>query len=258
MLSLGITGRSESRQIHREQQLCNDEHVPHVVATIAELWRYPVKGMRGERLHSVELDAHGIVGDRRWAVESSGAPRGKPMLTGAERAAMLLYTASSAENKTCVVTPQGQKFSIHDPALLSDMQSYLPGGHTLTLRRSATPQTDVRPVALLGRGSVQQLAQELARPVDERRFRANVLLQLQTGFAEDLLTGRTLRLGLAATLRITERTPRCRVVTLDPDTAQPDPQLMKHLDRVHEGRVGIYGTVLQLGTLRVGDRVVLE
>jgi uncharacterized protein len=39
-----------------------------VVGTIAELWRYPVKSMLGERLQSVAATAGGLVGDRAWAL----------------------------------------------------------------------------------------------------------------------------------------------------------------------------------------------
>lgn len=228
----------------------------NAVATVAELWRYPAKGMRGERLHALDLDAHGVAGDRRFAVESSGAPRGKPMLSGAERAAMLLYAARLQDGLTVVATPRGAEFHIDDPALLNDMHEYLPGGHALSLVRSATPQTDVRPVALLGTRTVPQLAREFGRTVDARRFRANLLLEMAQGFAEDGLVGHELCIG-DAVLRVTERTPRCRVVTLDPDTAVPEPALMKHLDRAHGGCVGIYAVVVSPGPVRVGDPVFL-
>ena len=35
---------------------------------VAELWRYPVKGLRGEALERVEIAADGIPGDRRLRV----------------------------------------------------------------------------------------------------------------------------------------------------------------------------------------------
>ncbi|MGI4758379.1 MAG: MOSC domain-containing protein [Janthinobacterium lividum] len=229
--------------------------MPLPFTSIAELWRYPVKGMRGERLTRLELDSHGVAGDRRFAVESSGAPRGKPLLSGGERAAMLLYTASGTGRDVYVTSPAGERFCVDDPRLLADMQRCLPGGHALRLVQSAVPLTDVRPVAVLGNGTVAQLEQELGRAVDARRFRANILLDLPTGFAEDSLPGQDLRLGSDAVLHITERDPRCRIVTLDPSTAVADPGIMKHLDRHHEGHVGVYATVVCTGSLRVGDLV---
>ncbi len=224
------------------------------VGEMAELWRYPVKGMRGESLRTLHLDAHGVAGDRRFAIESSGAPRGKPLLSGAERAAMLLYQARLQGDSTCITTPRGAEYAADDPALLADMRAHLPGGHELSWVRSTTPQTDVRPIAVLGTGTAAQLAQELGRTIDVRRFRANLLLHLSAGFLEDALVGRELHIG-EAVLRCTERTPRCRVVTLDPVTAVPDPALMKHLDRVHGGRVGIYAVVVRPGQLCIGDPV---
>ncbi len=60
------------------------------LGSIAQLWRYPVKSMQGEQLDSVELDGHGIVGDRRYALRdltsgtiiSAKVPKlGRPLLT---------------------------------------------------------------------------------------------------------------------------------------------------------------------------------
>jgi uncharacterized protein YcbX len=38
------------------------------VGTVAQLWRYPVKSMAGERLDRASITARGIPGDRGWAV----------------------------------------------------------------------------------------------------------------------------------------------------------------------------------------------
>ena len=38
------------------------------VGRIKELWRYPVKGMAGERMEACELAANGLSGDRHWAL----------------------------------------------------------------------------------------------------------------------------------------------------------------------------------------------
>jgi uncharacterized protein len=39
-----------------------------MVGTVAELWRFPVKSMAGERLEQAELTAQGVVGDRAYAL----------------------------------------------------------------------------------------------------------------------------------------------------------------------------------------------
>ena len=36
--------------------------------SIAGLWRYPVKSMAGEELASVDVNAHGLAGDRAYAL----------------------------------------------------------------------------------------------------------------------------------------------------------------------------------------------
>ena len=35
---------------------------------VAQLWRFPVKSLGGERIDEVEVDDHGIVGDRWWGI----------------------------------------------------------------------------------------------------------------------------------------------------------------------------------------------
>jgi uncharacterized protein YcbX len=39
-----------------------------VVGTVAALWRYPVKSMRGEALDAVAVTGRGLLGDRAWAL----------------------------------------------------------------------------------------------------------------------------------------------------------------------------------------------
>lgn len=59
--------------------------------SVAEIWRYPVKSMAGERLSSAFVGLGGIVGDRGWAVrdeeigEISGAKRLPELMTCAAR-----------------------------------------------------------------------------------------------------------------------------------------------------------------------------
>ncbi len=59
---------------------------------VSQLWRYPVKSMIGESVEAVELDDHGVVGDRVWAARDlqrggiRGAKKIGPLMTLAARA----------------------------------------------------------------------------------------------------------------------------------------------------------------------------
>ncbi len=47
------------------------------------------------------------------------------------------------------------------------------------------------------------------------------------------------------------------VVTLDPDTAEPNPEVMKRVARSYEGKAGVYAAVTVEGTVCAGDEVCL-
>jgi hypothetical protein len=56
---------------------------------------------------------------------------------------------------------------------------------------------------------------------------------------------------------VTMRDVRCVMLNLDPDTGTQDKRLMKTVVRLNDNNAGVYGTVLQTGTIRVGDPVSL-
>ena len=233
---------------------------PLHTAQLAALWRYPVKSMHGEPLHETTLTAHGLHGDRRFAFESSGAPPGMLRLTGAGRREWLRCRAQTdATGRTTVRTPEGEVLDVYAPALLDRLTRWLNDSHTLTLTEAAAPQTDCRPLSLISHATIAHLAAELGATLDPRRFRANFYLQCEQPFWEDALVGRTIAIGAQARLRVLERDPRCRFITLDPETTEPLPGLMKLLDRHHQGRAGVYASVLCPGRVAEGDVVrVLE
>ena len=226
------------------------------IGAIAELWRYPVKSMGGEPCEVLSLDSLGVAGDRRFAFESSDAPPGKPLLGSLGRSAMLRFSAATdRDGLVRVRAPDGASVAIDSPDLLRRFNALLPPSATLTLLHRDRPFTDVRPIAIHSLGAIRALARELGVDFDARRLRSNLIFDLgaDEAFLEDRLQGRTLRLGKTAEIQITERIPRCRMVSLEPATADPDPSLLRHLARYHEGRAGIYARCTVSGEVRVGD-----
>jgi uncharacterized protein YcbX len=127
----------------------------------------------------------------------------------------------------------------------------------LTLVRSDRALTDCRPVSLISLQTVRQLGAELGIPIDQRRFRANVYLNLSVndGFAEDALVGRKLRIGAHAVIAILERDPRCKMISLDPDTGEHNPDILRKVAQAHSAFAGVYCAVLIEGMLTKGDLI---
>jgi uncharacterized protein YcbX len=231
-----------------------------LLGRIASIKRYPVKSMAGETVEIANLTAEGLQFDRLYAFESSGAPAGMLRLTGQERRAMLRYHPHTlSDGRVEVRTPSGERFPVDSKEMLAYLEEHLPDASRLLLTREEKPQTDVRPLSLLSVETVEALSAELGQPLDARRFRANLLLTMHDGaHAEDRLVGQTIGIGREAKLLLRERTPRCRFVTYEPDAphlAEPLIPLIKLLDRRHQGRLGIYASVVQPGWVRCGDEL---
>jgi uncharacterized protein YcbX len=259
-----------------------------VIGIVESLWRYPVKSMRGEELDEMFAGYSGVYGDRLFAFRSSASPKGFPYLTAREQREMLRYrprfrhpdkaarpinlteaegmlpganpmSANPAELMVDVDTPDGQTIAIDNPALIDMLRAGIDEKHQVTLLRSDRAMTDCRPLSLFAVQSARKLGEEIGTIVDKRRFRANVYLDLTSsdGFAEDEFVGRSLRIGSKVVVSVLERDPRCMMITLDPDTGEKAPALLKKVAQAHSGMAGIYGAVLAEGMVRKGDSVEL-
>jgi uncharacterized protein YcbX len=105
--------------------------------------------------------------------------------------------------------------------------------------------------------SAKKLGEETGLTVDKRRFRANVYLDVQSAFAENELVGKSLRIGSKVVVAVLERDPRCMMITLDPETAEKTPAILKKVAQAHGGFAGVYGAVLAEGMIRKDDVVQL-
>ena len=149
--------------------------------------------------------------------------------------------------------------AVDDPELTSMLNEGVGDDHVLTLVRSEQTLTDCRPVSLISLQTVEQIGDELGDGLDKRRFRANIYLDLDGtgGFGEDEFVGRSLRVGGKAIVAILERDPRCKMISLDPDTGKHDPQVLRKIAQAHDNLAGVYCAVLVEGMVRKGDPVDL-
>src|SRR5262249_40739554 len=202
-----------------------------MVGKVDSLWRYPVKSMRGEELDEAFAGFSGIYGDRLFAFRSSASPKGFPYFTAREQQRLIQYrphfrdpdkaarpvNLTEAESMGAnpisadpsglmvdVETPDGRTLAIDDPALITLVRADVDEKHQLTLMRSERALTDCRPVSIFSLQSARQLGAETGTPMDKRRFRANVYVDLISaqGFSENEFVGRSVRIGPKAVVTI--------------------------------------------------------
>ncbi|WP_448626206.1 MOSC domain-containing protein [Geodermatophilus sp. URMC 64] len=225
---------------------------------MAELWRFPVKSLQGERLRTAEVGPLGLAGDRQWALFDLGTGFG---LTARRVPDLLFASGRIRDGAVEVVLPDGTATA--DDAVLSDW-----AGRPVALRpaSSSAPRyegTDDdetwRPwegaaeafhdnpdfrVTLVSTGTLGSW--------DRRRFRANVVLD---GEGEDRLVGTRQRLG-GAVLRLVEPVSRCVMVTRpQPGGIGRDNGVLKTVHRERGGLLAVGAGVLEPGTVAVGDEL---
>ena len=233
---------------------------------VAELWRYPVKSLQGERLATVDVGPEGLAGDRQWALFDVATGYG---LT-ARRVPDLLFLSGRLrpDGAVEVVTPDGTVTS--DDAVLSEWL-----GRSVALRAAADApgerlyenpnevgeageyDWDAFPGA---RGAFHDSSRTRVSLVstgtlgtwDRRRFRANVVLD---GAGEDALVGQQVRLG-GVELDVVKQVDRCVMVTRpQPGGIGRDNGVLKTIHRERDGCLAIGALVARTGTVAVGDEL---
>ncbi|MCB0881411.1 MAG: MOSC N-terminal beta barrel domain-containing protein [Thermoleophilia bacterium] len=237
------------------------------VATIAELWRYPVKSMQGERLDAAEVGPLGLAGDRAFALRDLGTG----LTLTARRSPDLLFASARLDGDDVDVTlPDGTRTTRDDD--LSDWlgrRVELVRAHPAVAGRyeiATDPEAEdasewVRwdgprgsfhdssrtQVSVIGRASLGGW--------DRRRFRANVIVEGPAPDAEADFVGRTLAAG-GAELDVVKRIDRCVIVARpQPGGIDRDMDVLRTVARERGNLLGVGAMVRTPGRVAVGDAV---
>lgn len=205
---------------------------------VAELWRYPVKGLRGEPLERVEVAADGIPGDRSLRVLD-----GRGIVTGRRKQRMAGLAATLGGDGEPLVAGRPWR-SAEATAAIREV-----AGEAATLSRPlGGHEFDAAPILLLSDGSVGQLG------YDRRRFRPNVFFEGAEGPVELSWLGRRVRIG-ELVLAVDKPCERCVITTIDPDTIEVDLDVLRRTRTELGGNMGAYCSVVEPGSIAVGDAV---
>jgi hypothetical protein len=121
---------------------------------MAEIWRYPVKSMAGERLDSCLIAETGLLGDRRWALVDGTPNRAGKLFTNTQDARLMTYHARLPrlnDSRVEVTTPSGETRHLDDD-LVADIVAHT--GRPLELRDTAGLNFDDSPVLVVNLAAV--------------------------------------------------------------------------------------------------------
>ena len=206
---------------------------------LAEIWRYPVKSMAGERLEEAELTREGVRGDRLVQVRAAGR-----LVTARSRPGLLGLRATLGGNGEPLV--DGRAWT--DATVAADVERAAGTRARLVRAAAVGERFDILPLLVATDGAIASLG------LDRRRFRPNLLIAGVEGRAEREWEGRRLRVG-EAVVALADLRGRCVVTTFDPDTLAPDPRVLRTIVERFGGVLGLDAEVARPGLVRIGDPV---
>ena len=207
---------------------------------IAGLWRYPVKTLAGEQLETTTLDRDGVSGDRLVRVVGPEGVR-----TSRRHSRLLGLHGSLGSDGQPLINGHAWTSTV---ALA--MVKTAAGDDAWLEAADADERFDVLPLLVATDGAVQAFGR------DVRRLRPNILIGGVEGVTEVSWPEAFLRIG-DVVIRLDSLRGRCPMTTVDPDTLERDPEVLRDIGRRFGGRLALNAEVIRGGKVRVGDRVEL-
>lgn len=238
-----------------------------VIGEIVKISRYPIKSMAGEDLETTRIDAYGLYGDRSHAFVDTAKEGWESYITARQLSHLLGYkvrlgevTASDEFPQVEVLTPDGHAVTWDEP-LLAEVQSHFE--QKIALLRCKPDSTDLLAVdaggiLIVTDHSLRKLEHLVGNSIDIRRFRPNLVISLNSQYIsnDSDLVGKRLRIGNTE-LQLIEECERCSMITIDPDTYERDPLILKKVNEEMNLNFGVYASVVKVGEVNVGDKVYL-
>jgi len=207
--------------------------------SVAGLWRYPVKSLAGGPLMTATLGPEGIPGDRSVYV------RGPEGVRTARRHYRLLGLRGTldAEGRALV---NGYPWDSPDALALVKAAA----GDDAWLEKYEPGLFDVLPLLVATDGAIAAFGR------DVRRLRPNILVGGVSGLDEVNWPGAELQIN-EVIVRLESLRSRCPMTTVDPETLERDPEVLRDIGRRFRGRLALDAAVVRGGSIRVGDQVRL-
>lgn len=250
-----------------------------MTASLANIYRYPVKGLSPEPLTGTTLTAGEMLPyDRVYAIENGPGrfvpsnPKHLPkinflMLMRDERLATL-HTSFDTSNDTLTIQRDGKQVARGQLSTKLGRQmveqffaAFMKGALRGAPKIVSAPNHNfsdmaVKCVHIVNLASVREVERISGRPVDPLRFRANLYLDGLEPWAEFKWLDRMISIG-PAKLSVFHRTKRCDATNVDPSTGARDMAIPALLQRTWgHSDFGVYAKVETGGEIALNDQVI--
>lgn len=245
-----------------------------MTVTVAEIWRYPIKGIGAEPLASVALSENRPLPlDRAWAVLEKGGEASdgwracRNFLRGAKGPGLMAVTAQVRDQTITLSHPELDELTIQldeksADALFGWVRQIYPDTRQPPVALVKSPpegmaDSPFASVSVMNLSSLRAVADKVGQPMDVRRFRGNIWLDGLAPWEEFDLVGKTLQVG-DVTLETVEPITRCRATEGNPATGKRDASVLQALQEGWgHSEFGITATVKSGGSIAQGDTVTI-
>jgi uncharacterized protein YcbX len=221
------------------------------LGTVQSLWRYRVKSRLAKNATLLRSRCSGrqayALCDAQGKFASGKNPRRFRHIDG-----LFYLSAKTVGDEVVVAFPDGTALTEKSSSINNQLSDIL--GQPLTLTKEAEiSHFDDGSIHLLTRASLSLLAERVPHcGIDARRFRPNIVID--SPLLDEDLAGKTLKIGTAVP-RISHKTQRCRMITLDQPALEMRPEMLKTLAETFALDFGSYAAVLSTGSISIGDTV---
>jgi len=208
---------------------------------VAEVWRYPVKTMAGEKLQRVRIGPLGIEGDRVVHVEDAH----ERVITSRTHPRFLGHKGTLGLDGEPLV--DGRPWNSQEVA--AEVVDIVGPGAKL-VRYDGVERFDMLPLLVATDGAIAAFGHDL------RRLRPNIVIGGVKGLTEREWPGGCLRIGKVL-IGVRDLRLRCIMTAYDPDTLVKDEEVTRSIFQRFDGKLALNCSVIEGGEIAVGDEVQL-
>lgn len=248
--------------------------------TIADICRYPVKGLAADHPSTVTVGTgEALPFDRRFALAHASsrvdkaqpewAPKNEFLMLARDEKLAQLGIEFDAETADLTITRKGKPVSrgiLTDQTGRTVLQTFLaafmpdgPRGKPVIVEApEGRVFSDVpsNVISIINLATVTDIERVVRQPVDPMRFRGNLYLAGLPAWQETQWIGKDVTIGDGVVLHVDDPIGRCAATNVDPVSGQRDLNIPLTLRKgFGHTNCGVYARVTNGGTIAVGDAV---